>query len=42
VLLGIDIYAGMPRYWILSEGPGAIVLSVVLLVLARRVATSPS
>lgn len=41
VFLGIDIYAGMPRYWVLSEGPGAIVFSLVLLGLARRVAKLP-
>ncbi len=41
VLLGIDIYAGLPLDWILSEGPGAVVLSLVILVLARRVAKLP-
>ncbi len=39
VLLGIDVYAGLPLDWILSEGPGAMVLSVVILVLARRCAS---
>ena len=42
ILLGIDLYAGLPLDWIVFEGPVAVVLSVVLLVLARRVSTSPS
>lgn len=40
VLLGIDVYAGLPLSWILFEGPLAIILAVVILVLARRLGTT--
>jgi hypothetical protein len=37
VLLGIDLYAGMPWYWTVSEGPPVAMFGVVLLVLVRSV-----
>jgi hypothetical protein len=39
-LLGIDLYAGMPTWWILGEGPLLIVFGVVLLWLLRGVPDS--
>ncbi len=37
LLVAIDVTSGMPMYWVLSEGPTAIVLGLVIHVLARRV-----
>ena len=33
-LIGIDVSAGMPRWWTLAEGPTVVVIGVVLLALA--------
>src|SRR5690242_13313826 len=35
VLLGVDLAAGMPWWWSASEGPGGVVLGMLLFVLAR-------
>ncbi len=37
LLLGIDIHAGMPRYWTQAEGPMLVVMAAVILVLLRSV-----
>ena len=37
-VLAIDLYAGLPDYWALTEGPGVAVIGVLVWVLARRVA----
>jgi hypothetical protein len=37
VLLGIDISAGMPTGWTVSEGPPAIVVGLVVVWLARQI-----
>lgn len=36
VLLGIDLSAGMPISWTISEGPPAIAIGIVVLWLQRR------
>jgi hypothetical protein len=36
-LVGIDVYAGMPTWWILGEGPPIIGLGAVMLWLLRGV-----
>jgi hypothetical protein len=33
VVLGIDLHAGLPSYWVAGEGPAILVSSVVFLVL---------
>lgn len=38
VMLGIDLHAGMPASWTISEGPYLIAMSSALLWLAARVA----
>jgi hypothetical protein len=35
VLLGVDLAAGMPRWWSASEGPRGLVFGALLFVLAR-------
>jgi hypothetical protein len=35
VILGVDIHAGMPAFWIAGEGPSILILSALLLVLLR-------
>ena len=35
VLLGVDLAAGMPWWWTVSEGPGGVVFGTLLFVLAR-------
>jgi hypothetical protein len=37
VMIGVDFTAGMPRYWSISEGPLVLVLSGVILWLARGI-----
>ena len=37
IMLGVDFAAGMPRYWSVSEGPLVLVLSLVILWLARGI-----
>jgi hypothetical protein len=37
VLLGIDLTAGMPLSWTLSEGPPTVAVGVVVLILQRRI-----
>ncbi|MCG6924148.1 MAG: hypothetical protein LJF30_02330 [Acidobacteria bacterium] len=37
VMIGVDVTAGMPRYWRLGEGPMVLVLSAVMLWLARGI-----
>ena len=37
LMLGLDYAVGMPAYWTVNEGPSVIVLSGVILWLARRV-----
>ena len=37
LFLGIDITAGMPTSWTLSEGPPTIVAGVVVLLLQRKI-----
>jgi hypothetical protein len=34
VLLGVDLAAGMPWWWTVSEGPGGVVFGALLFVLA--------
>jgi hypothetical protein len=35
VLLGVDLYEGMPLHWVVCEGPCIMLLSVVMLMLWR-------
>ena len=37
VMIGVDFAAGMPRYWSVGEGPLVLVLSSVILWLARGI-----
>ena len=37
LMIGIDMYAHMPTYWALYEGPLTIVMGIVILLLVRRV-----
>jgi hypothetical protein len=37
VMIGVDFAAGMPRYWSVGEGPLVLVLSAVILWLARGI-----
>jgi hypothetical protein len=37
MLLGIDLHAGLPGWWTAVEGPGLVVLGVVLLFLSRAI-----
>ena len=37
IMIGVDFAAGMPRYWSVSEGPLVLVLSSVILWLARGI-----
>ncbi len=37
LMVGVDLYAGMPWYWTVGEGPPVAVFGVLLLVLLRRV-----
>jgi hypothetical protein len=37
----LDTMTGFPWYWTLIEGPGLIVLSVIMLVLLRRIGSAP-
>lgn len=37
-MLGIDLHAGMPRWWTLAEGPGLVAIGTLVFVLAGRVA----
>jgi hypothetical protein len=36
VLVGVDLYEGMPLYWVVCEGPGIMLISSVMLMLWRR------
>lgn len=37
VLLGIDLHAGMPRYWTLWEGPPVFVIGILMIWLAGKI-----
>ncbi len=37
VALGVDLAAGMPWWWTVSDGPGGVVFGGLLFVLARPV-----
>lgn len=37
VLVGVDLYAGMPHFWTFTEGPGLVVLTLYMWHLARSV-----
>ena len=37
IMIGVDFAAGMPRYWSVGEGPLVVVLSSVILWLARGI-----
>jgi len=37
LVLGVDLYAGMPLFWTLIEGPAIIVTGLVFFLLAQRV-----
>ena len=41
VLLGIDLYSGMPTRWILMEGPPALAIGLLVLMLHKSVSQSP-
>lgn len=41
VVTVLDIMTGFPWYWTLAEGPGLAVISVIMLVLLRRVGSEP-
>jgi ubiquinone/menaquinone biosynthesis C-methylase UbiE len=41
VLLGIDLSAGMPWWWTISEGPPGVVFGTLMLFLARAIPTQP-
>ena len=41
LLLGIDVYAGVPGWWTWAEGPWVIVIGFVLVWLAGRVQRTP-
>lgn len=41
VLLGIDLNAGMPTSWTLSEGPPAVAVGLAVLWLSRHIAQGP-
>ena len=41
VLLALDLFAGMPWYWTLGEGPFVAATGVLLVVLARAVPGRP-
>ena len=36
LLTGIDLHAGMPTYWVLTEGPPVTIFGVVITWLAVR------
>ena len=40
VMVGIDLHAGLPLYWVLGEGPPVIVFSIAMLYLLRSVPDS--
>ena len=40
-MLGIDLHAGMPRWWTLIEGPPVFLTGALVFVLAGRVAPRP-
>lgn len=42
LLTGIDLHAGLPPYWILTEGPPVALIGLLLVWLVRRVPLSPS
>jgi hypothetical protein len=35
VLIGVDLYEGMPLYWVVCEGPGIMLITAVMLMLWR-------
>ena len=35
-LVGIDLYAGMPFFWVVGEGPGIAVVGLLMLFLEAR------
>ena len=37
LIVGIDLHAGMPLYWMLGEGPPVFAFGVLLVVLARKI-----
>jgi len=37
LLLGIDLYEEMPLWWSLGEGPGTVVLGIVILLFSYRI-----
>ena len=41
VMLGIDLYAGLPLHWTLAEGPPVFAFGILLLVLTRRLPRQP-
>lgn len=42
LLLGIDLHAGLPLYWVLAEGPPVFFYGGVLWILARLAANAAS
>ena len=42
MLFGIDLYAGMPWWWKLGEGPGVILIGLVIVGLCMRFVEEPS
>lgn len=36
ILFGIDLAEGLPSYWVVGEGPGIVLISVIMLLLWRR------
>lgn len=41
LLIGIDLHAGLPLYWTLSEGPPLIGAAALILYLAKRAEPGP-
>jgi len=41
LLTGIDLHAGLPLYWTLSEGPPVALLGLLLVWLVRRIPQPP-
>jgi len=37
LLLGIDLHAGLPTWWVAMEGPWVLAIGVVILALERRI-----
>lgn len=41
LLTGIDLHAGLPTYWTLTEGPPVAILGLLLVWLVRRIPQPP-